>query len=947
MSRARFRLALPAVLLVVAAGCTAPATPRALSVWIVDGGREIRPDSPPTLENKVYSSSRGAVRLQAAINETVAFQLALRTQRPPAGPYRIQIADLVGTASKLTAGAVVSIYRAHYVRVENFASWYPAHTGRPAVPTSFADVLVPWDAPRGGGPLRLEAKRNEIIWVDVRVPPTTEPGEYVGRIELIDEAVGTAVFAATLHVDVLPVVIPSERNLPVICRVDPRDLLRTHLRWPLLPAEQTRILPRSPSHLSAKRLVAASMELFHDHRTTPILWASFPKYRPTGDRSVAIDWQAYDDLVGPWMDGTAFADRTPLARWPIPASLRHPDAERNGGFGSPAYARLLAAYLAECQDHFQRRGWLDRAFVRAVAPEALTQASVDRLRRLTGIVRQSEATLPVVAHLPARSLRGLGWHKAPVIDLPDVQIWAAPAMWFEPEAQRRARDLGKRTWFAPDRPPYSGSLNVASPPTDARVLSWQAFRYDAQAIWIEDAADATTGRPAPPLYDDDGPLIYPGAEYGLADRPVPSIRLKRLRRGLQEYELLRLLGRNGKELMARSLAEAVVRRAHTDACLENLLSCRPSGWPRDPDVFARARELMLNELAAQFDPTAERRSRLIDLWSRWGASMNRAEQVEPRVRGVRLTGDGENWRAHAFVSVSNRTARTLHGQWLVPTPPAGWSPVEALAVTIPPDARRAATIELELTSLSSNADGAYPFQMLLETTEAGAFALPARLAVASCPLVDDPPTVDGDLRDWVIAPHNTGGDFRLTHRRQAGPFEPPSDLPTLPTQAFFSMDQERLYVAVVCTLPRDEEPLWEASNSIPLQDAMPWGQDVVEIILNPANLLQGTAADLLILQIKPNGLLLARRGCRSDPPMGPSEEWNSDALVAVGRKTGAWIVELSLPLSALGPPAQRNRVWGVNVTRLDARRGEYSSWSGAQGHCYSPQALGNLVLLRP
>ena len=81
--------------------------------------------------------------------------------------------------------------------------------------------------------------------------------------------------------------------------------------------------------------------------------------------------------------------------------------------------------------------------------------------------------------------------------------------------------------------------------------------------------------------------------------------------------------------------------------------------------------------------------------------------------------------------------------------------------------------------------------------------------------------------------------------------------------------------------------------------------------------------------------------------MGVSSDWQAGARVAVSVQHDAWVVELSLPLAALGPPATQNHLWGFNVTRLDARHGEYSSWSGAQGSCYLPQALGNLVLLRP
>ena len=144
-----------------------------------------------------------------------------------------------------------------------------------------------------------------------------------------------------------------------------------------------------------------------------------------------------------------------------------------------------------------------------------------------------------------------------------------------------------------------------------------------------------------------------------------------------------------------------------------------------------------------------------------------------------------------------------------------------------------------------------------------------------------------------------------------------------------------------------EPTLWRADNRVPLDGAVPWGQDAVEILIDTRAATEGTCSDIYNLQIKPNGVLVARRGCRTDPPMGRSEIWQSEATVAVRAEREAWLIELALPLAALEPDARKHRVWGFNVTRLDARRGEYSSWSGARGNCYSPKSLGNLILLRP
>ena len=69
---------------------------------------------------------------------------------------------------------------------------------------------------------------------------------------------------------------------------------------------------------------------------------------------------------------------------------------------------------------------------------------------------------------------------------------------------------------------------------DARALPWQAFRYNIEGVWIENAAGF-----GPNPYEPDKPpthehdyLIYPGTQFGLKEQVVPSARLKRLRRGI-------------------------------------------------------------------------------------------------------------------------------------------------------------------------------------------------------------------------------------------------------------------------------------------------------------------------------------------------------------------------------------------------------------------------------
>ncbi|MEW6252225.1 MAG: hypothetical protein AB1716_16425, partial [Planctomycetota bacterium] len=778
--------------------------------WVVSGDDELLTDTPPQFESEIYSAARRQVRLRAALNETLSLQIGLRAEAPPAGPFDVSVCDLVGPQT-LPAASAISLFRVQFTRVETFRSWYPGHTGRPATPRLFPDILVPWNAQRGGGPITLAETRNEIIWLDVHVPPTIAPGVYHGTLAVRAPA-GSPLLACDVELEVLPVAIPGRRSLPVLCRIDPGDLLAAHLRWPRQPAEEIRLLPDDPSHLAATRLVGETMRLFHEHRTNPLLWAAFPRYRLAGDRRVEIDWDQYDRLVTGWVDGSAFADRARLEAWALPVSLAYPDAARNGGFDSLAYARLLAGYVAACRQHFAERGWLDRAVLRVIPPAPLSGELVERTRRLAGIVRQSEAILPLVAHLPARSLRGLGWHDAPAIELPpDVNVWAPPAMWYEVEALARERTLGRRTWLTPDQPPYSPALGPGAPAADPRTLPWLAYRVGATAVWLEHAAEFASAPPSTARAPwCTAALIYPGDEYGVRDRPLASVRLKRLLRGLQDFELLRLLEDNGKQLAAQRLAEQVVRWAATDAATDNLLHTREAGWSIDPQVLELARMLMLDELAGEFAPGSAARQRQIEDLARWGRLMSQAERVAASFEGVRLALAGDELRATVLGSVLNTTNRPLQGRWSLPSPPPGWREVAGAVTSAEPGTRRTARLEYALAGFAYNIDGIYPLDLAFDTPALGALRVPARLAVAVCPVLTEPPVIDGRLEDWGWATSNQAGDFRLVRYAAAtgaavqgapavapagatagpggpgGPRSAPAEgAPALPTKAFF------------------------------------------------------------------------------------------------------------------------------------------------------------------
>jgi hypothetical protein len=92
----------------------------------------------------------------------------------------------------------------------------------------------------------------------------------------------------------------------------------------------------------------------------------------------------------------------------------------------------------------------------------------------------------------------------------------------------------------------------------------------------------------------NGVLLYPGSrlpDVGLLpiEGPLPSLRMKAYRRGLQDFEYAWLLAQAGK----RDVADAIVRRVVPAALAEARNPGEPP-WSSDPNDWYRMRE----ELAA-------------------------------------------------------------------------------------------------------------------------------------------------------------------------------------------------------------------------------------------------------------------------------------------------------------------------------------------------------------
>lgn len=131
--------------------------------------------------------------------------------------------------------------------------------------------------------------------------------------------------------------------------------------------------------------------------------------------------------------------------------------------------------------------------------------------------------------------------------LANTGIWCPKTDIFESEFRdtlyAAAEDYGIKEmwWYTANIPTYpQPTYHIDTNPLSARVMSWMQRDYDIAGnlywavAYAEDGQDVYTETDFP---SGDGCLLYPGAKYD-HDGPLPSMRLERIRDGVEEYELL-------------------------------------------------------------------------------------------------------------------------------------------------------------------------------------------------------------------------------------------------------------------------------------------------------------------------------------------------------------------------------------------------------------------------
>ncbi len=190
-------------------GQSLPGGGAAVELWWASSGWKVGRSRPAP-------KARGeAILIRAAGNEAEAAQLVVRPGEALKG-FGATAGPLTGPGGATIPAANVDILRVRYVPVTQ--------------PTDYTGVRGDWPDPLGPltAPVDLAAKKNQPLWVRVKVPKGAAPGTYEGTIRLEAEAPGGKKFRAraALRVEVYGFDLPDRMTCTTAFGFSPQNVWR-------------------------------------------------------------------------------------------------------------------------------------------------------------------------------------------------------------------------------------------------------------------------------------------------------------------------------------------------------------------------------------------------------------------------------------------------------------------------------------------------------------------------------------------------------------------------------------------------------------------------------------------------------------------------------------------------------------------------------------------------
>lgn len=476
-----------------------------MAAWVVPSLVRVGPtDAPGNISSITLSGARGEY-VDAQLIVTAPSNTTLTD-------VNVTVTDLIGPDESVIARSNFNLYREHYVSFDTGSlDFGPYATNRPLPPGTYPDPLIPFNDPETGAPLSgngasLQAVpfnvtdgHNQPIWIDLFIPrgaTTSPPGVYTGSI----------------------VVTTSQGEITV-----PVSLTVWNFELPLVPSEETLFFIFD----NRRGVVKANQTVLLRHKIMPMrMWNPSFAASQIADFGLSRTDLAYYgaatcDSIAPAPSVSAIQSQ--VAQYPPGLSLDIYPADEVSG--------CTAIYPALKQ-------WAQNAHAAGVKIVITMQPD------------------------PALYDDGSGTGAAA------VDYWALLPRQWPSSREGIPGEFWSYNNLGGDH--YSPKWQIDFLPINYRIqagflnqmVGATGLLYWAVEVWPSEATawdDVLVGPISGAYWPGEGILIYPGSRVGTTE-PAPSMRLKYLRDGIQDYEYVELL----KQKNQMSFINSVIRPIATD-----------------------------------------------------------------------------------------------------------------------------------------------------------------------------------------------------------------------------------------------------------------------------------------------------------------------------------------------------------------------------------------------
>ena len=464
----------------------------------------------PDTDYKPAAQLKSTAAFALARNEYEGVQVVVEAPWRDVTVKNVAISDLVSPAGKVIPKDAFTWWRVDFVETTitpNYAvdrvGWYP-------------DPMMPAEK------FTVAQSSRVPVWVSLHAPKDAAAGVYRGSVTVLVEGRPPAVVPLT--VTVYDFTLTDETHLRTLTW-----FAGGGVRYFYSSAGLFEGLDRNAKRELSEKISTRYEDILLEHRLGPggQVASVVRKNRKTGKYNFAGVDARLERLIGKGMNAFIMGTAPNLRR------------QRKKVY-SPQFIANFTEMLKAYGDHLREKGWIDKAYVYTF--DEAPRSYWGEVKKIAAAIKKAAPELRILQCLnQPKGVKELAGH----VDVFDVYIQQ-----YHRTGVAEMQKTGTEAWLAiccyPSTHP---NLFIEYPLIDARLAAMFCWKYKAAGFeyWSPVSWRPNTRKPlnnrwpnAPwnpntfGRYNGDGYLLYPGP----GKIPYPSIRLKALRDGFEDYEYM-------------------------------------------------------------------------------------------------------------------------------------------------------------------------------------------------------------------------------------------------------------------------------------------------------------------------------------------------------------------------------------------------------------------------